>query len=65
MNQYLLAYDDGNMIIRSRKTRLPQRYDRRTKQWVEDPELCRMFFGDLPVRSITRKQAESLIRFGK
>ncbi|WP_305085121.1 hypothetical protein [uncultured Faecalibaculum sp.] len=65
MNKYLLAYDDGNMIIRSRRSKLPQRYDPKTKQWLEDVRLCRMFFGDMPVRAIKRKDAERMICFGK
>ncbi|WP_276849165.1 hypothetical protein [Faecalibaculum rodentium] len=65
MNKYLLAYEDGNMVIRSRKSKMPQRYDTRKKEWVTDVELSRMFFGDLPVKPIKRRDAERIIRFGK
>ena len=54
---------DGNRVIRYRgEGYLLEYYDRNKKIWVEDFELCRMFFGDLPVENITEQEANKLIK---
>jgi hypothetical protein len=58
---YHLAYDDGNMVIRDSDETLIERYDKKSKQWVEDLEMSRIYFGSIPVKRITEKEAMKII----
>lgn len=56
MTEYYLAYDDGNLIIRSRINSILERFDSKTKEWVPDVELSRIYFGDMPVKQLTENE---------
>lgn len=58
---YHLAYDDGNMVIRDSDETLIERYDKKSKQWVEDLEMSRIYFGDIPSKRITEEEAMKII----
>lgn len=57
---YYLAYDDGNMIIKSSDHSILKRFDKKTKTWIEDVELSRIYFGDMPVRNLSSEQVKKM-----
>lgn len=54
---YFLAYKDENMVIKRAEDSLLYKYDEVKKQWISDAELYRVYFGDLPVKVITKEEA--------
>lgn len=67
---YYIAYDDGNVIIRVNKATVArefviQRYDLNSKSWVNDFDMCGIYSGDIPVKSITEAEAQEIIKDGR
>lgn len=62
LSKYLLAYDDGNMILKMKDTEsgLFEKFDRAEKKWIPDVEIARCFFGDMPTRPLTDNEAKEL-----
>ncbi len=54
---YYLAYEDGNMVIKSEPHSILKKFDKETKQWVEDVELSRIYFGDMSTIQISEGKA--------
>lgn len=54
---YYLAYDDGNMVIKDVPNKLLERFDKEKKEWVEDEELCRIYFGSILTKVISSGEA--------
>ena len=58
--KYYLAYEDGNLVIKSEPHRILMKFDKKSKRWVEDVELSRIYFGDMPTRLITQEEVSKL-----
>lgn len=58
---YYIAYDDGNTIIRDDDDAPIQRYDKERKEWVTDWNMCGIYSGDIPVKVISKEEAERMI----
>ncbi len=58
---YYLAYDDGNMLIRSSAGKPIQRFDIEKQQWIVDYDMCQIYFGKIPMDVITEKKANEII----
>ena len=58
---YYIAYDDGNIIIRDHENVPIQRYDKERKEWVTDWNMCGIYSGDIPVKVISKEEAERMI----
>lgn len=58
MYNYYLAYDDGNMLIRSGLGLPIQRYDKVKRDWITDWDLAVIYFGKIPVDSISEEEAK-------
>lgn len=56
MYNYFLAYEN-DMIIRTTRNHLPERYDKTVLSWVDDAELLQIYFGGIPVRVISEEEA--------
>lgn len=55
---YYLAYDDGNIVIKSSPDSILMRYDSKLGKWIEDVELSRIYFGDMPVKLLTEDEVK-------
>ena len=64
MYSYYLAYDDGNILIRSAFNKSIQRFDKKKKKWVVDWNMCGIYSGDIPCRSLTEQEANRMIENG-
>ena len=54
---------DSNRIIRYRgEGSLLEYYDYDKKEWIEDFELSRVFFGSIEVTTITEEEANTMIQ---
>lgn len=62
MYYYCIAYDDGNILIRYNKDGTIERYDVPNKGWVFDIEMAAIFTDKMPSRSISKKEADSIIK---
>ncbi|MST82868.1 hypothetical protein [Bilifractor porci] len=68
---YYLAYDDGNILIRANNNAtIPaevviDRYDRTLGKWIRDFDMCGIYSGDIPVRTITEAEAYRRIAAGQ
>ena len=56
MYNYFLAYEN-DMIIRTTRNHIPERYDKTVLSWVDDAELLQIYFGGIPVRVISEEEA--------
>ena len=65
---YYLGYDDGDILIRDNPNAetadevVIQRYDKTKMDWVTDYDMCKIYFGGIPVRNITEEEANEIIR---
>ncbi|MCI6660076.1 MAG: hypothetical protein SOW48_03575 [Peptoniphilaceae bacterium] len=59
--RYFIEHD-GDRLIRDKEGALVQRYDIDSNSWVEDVEMAQIYFGGIPVRSITEEEANEIIR---
>lgn len=57
MKKYYLAYDNEYVVTKEKAGELPKKYDMARKQRIDDPELCHIYSGDMPVINITEQQA--------
>lgn len=55
--EYFQAYDDGNILIRRNAEGSLEKFDNVSKGWINDDEIYRMYFGDMPVKSIKEDAA--------
>ena len=58
---YCIAYDDGNILIRTSDDGNIERYAVAEKKWIQDFEMSQIFFGKMPVKTISEKDAMKLI----
>lgn len=56
MYKYYLAYDDGNILIRSGLNLPIQRFDKSSKKWVTDWDMAAIYSGDIPVRILKESE---------
>ncbi len=61
MYNYLIAYDDGNILIRYSKDGTIERYDVSNKKWVFDIEMAAIFTDKMPSRPISEDEANRII----
>lgn len=62
MYNYCVAYKDGNILIRYGKQKPIQRYDIDEKKWVNDREMLAIFTDKMPIRLISKEQADNIIK---
>ena len=55
--KYYIAYDDGNILIKCSSEGHLSKYDDKSKLWLDDDELYRIYFGDMPVKELSEKEA--------
>lgn len=58
MYNYYLAYDDGNILIRACIGRPIQKFDKSARNWVTDWDLAAIYFGGIPVKTLTEEEAK-------
>ena len=62
MYNYLIAYDDGNILIRHSEDGWIGRYDTHHKKWVFDIDMAAIFTDKMPTRPISKKEADCIIK---
>lgn len=68
---YYLAYDDGNILIRANNNAtvpadvVIDRYDMTLGKWIRDFDMCGIYSGAIPVRTITEVEAYRRIAAGQ
>ncbi|NBK97103.1 MAG: hypothetical protein EOM50_03635 [Erysipelotrichia bacterium] len=62
--RYFLAYDNGNIVIRDFDDGNIERYDSVKKEWVQDFDMSQIYYGGIPVKPLTEKEAFEQINKG-
>lgn len=62
MYNYFIAYEDGNILIRYNEDGQIERYDANKKKWIFDIEMAAIFTDKMPIRLISKEQANEIIK---
>ena len=62
MTKYMKEKDSNRIIRDQGEGYLLEYYDYAKNKWVEDFELCRVYFGSIEVNTITEEEANAIIK---
>ena len=53
---------NGDLLIRENERGLLERYDRKSKIWVRDPEMAQIYYGGILVKPISETEFNKLVK---